>query len=200
MHSDLAERIIARRLRAAAQDSSEAPYDWAEFQRRRRTRSRATALVGRDRSLAVAASIVATLVIAGAALVRSSHPHASALAPADTAARTDASGRGVPNRAEQASSEQATTSAQAASSQARTRAIESWLADLPPDPAVVRVGEHAAVLRLQDQIAALDDLMSAERVTGGEPRRLGALERQRSQLVSSLAQLRYAEMLASARP
>ena len=62
----------------------------------------------------------------------------------------------------------------------------------------MRVGAHAAVTSLQDQIAALDDLMSSERVAGAQPSRLDALERQRIQLVSSLAQVQYAEMLASA--
>jgi hypothetical protein len=54
------------------------------------------------------------------------------------------------------------------------------------------------VSRLQDQIAALDDLMSVERAAGEQPGRLDALEHQRAQLVSSLAQVQYAEMLASA--
>jgi hypothetical protein len=62
------------------------------------------------------------------------------------------------------------------------------------------VGAHAAVTSLQDQIAALDYLMSAERAEGAQPTRLDALERQRSQLVNSLAQVQYAEMLASANP
>lgn len=187
MHSHLVETIIARRLRAAADESSEAPYDWAEFQRRRRMRPRASALVGRDRALAVAASLVATLLVAAVAIVRSSHGHAPTHAPTEAAARTGASDAGGRERAEHA-----------AGSQARTRAIEGWLAGLPRDPTVVRVGAHAAVMSLQDQIAALDDLMSAERVAGVNPGRIGALERQRAQLVSSLAQLRYAELLASA--
>jgi hypothetical protein len=63
---------------------------------------------------------------------------------------------------------------------------------------IVRVGAHAAVTSLQDQIAALDDLMSSERAAGAQPSRLDPLERQRAQLVSSLAQVQYAEMLASA--
>jgi hypothetical protein len=185
MHTHLEETIIARRLRAAAEETREAPYDWAEFQRRCGTRSKATALAGRDRSLAVAASVVAALLVTGVAIVRSSHRHA----PASTLANTDLSGGGGRDEA-----------GQAASSEARTRAIEGWLAALPHDQSVVRVGEHAAVLRLQDQIAALDELMSAERLTGARPGRLGALERQRAQLVGSLAQLRYAEMLVSASP
>ena len=58
--------------------------------------------------------------------------------------------------------------------QARTRAIEGWLAGLPRDHAIVRVGTHAAVSSLQDQIAALDDLMSAERVSGATAGMSGA--------------------------
>lgn len=188
MHTHLAETIIARRLRAAADDASDVPYDWAEFQRRHRRRSRATALVGRERFLAVAASVVAALLVTGVTLVRSTHRRAPAHPPGATVARIGPND-GVGHRAEQV-----------AASQAHTRALEGWLAGLPRDPAVVRVGAHAAVSSLQDQIAALDDLMSAERVAGAEPSRLGALERQRAQLVSSLAQLRYAELLASSTP
>lgn len=183
MHSDLIERIIARRLRTIADEPAEAPYDWSEFRRRRSTRSRATVLVGRNRSLAVAASVIAAVLVAGVAIVRSNHQHAPDLAAAGNPARTRSSQHG-PDRLEQA----------------RTRAIEGWLADLPHDPAVVRVGAHAAVTSLQDQIAELDDLLSAERAAGAQPSRLGALEQQRVQLVSSLAQLRYAEMLASSTP
>jgi hypothetical protein len=185
MHTHLDETIIARRLRAAADEPSEVPYDWAEFQRRCGTRSKATALAGRDRSLAVAASVAAALLVAGVAIVRSNHRHVAA----GTLTHTDRSGGEGRDKA-----------GQVARSEARTRAIEGWLAALPHDQAVVRVGEHAAVLRLQDQIAELDDLMSAERLTGAQPSRLGALERQRAQLVSSLAQLRYTEMLVSASP
>lgn len=192
MHNHLAETVIARRLRAAAADASAMPYDWAEFQRRRRARSRATALVGRDRSLAVAASVVAALLVAGVAMVGSRHGHAPAFAPAATSAGAGVSP--IVSYGARAGAGQDT------GSDARTRAVEGWLADLPREPTVVRVGAHAAVTSLQDQIATLDDLMSAERVAGAEPSRLQALERQRAQLVSSLAQLRYAELLASSTP
>lgn len=184
MHSDLIEKIIARRLRALADEPSEAPYDWAEFERRRQ--SAPTRNMGRNRLAATAAAVVAVAVIAGVAIVRSNHQRTPALAQVNTTARTPAGA-------------QAATATDRLA-QARTRAIEGWLAGLPHDPVVVRVGTHVAVTSLQDQIAELDDLMSAERVAGAQPARLDSLEQQRAQLVGSLAQLRYAEMLASATP
>ena len=176
MHTDLDEKIIASRLRTAADDPSDAPYDWAEFQRRRH-RSVLTRAIERNRPVAIAASVVAAVLITALPFVRSTREHSPPIAPAHTVASTNVSDR---------------------QEQARTRAIESWLAGLPRNRVIVRVGTHAAVTSLQDQIAALDDLMSSERVAGAQPSRLDALERQRAQLVSSLAQVQYAEMLASA--
>jgi hypothetical protein len=148
-----------------------------------------TRVIERNRPAAIAAAVLAAILVTAAPYLRPSHQgpndqgprhqHAPAIAPPDTASSIN-----VTDRQEQA----------------RTRAIEGWLAALPRDHAIVRVGTHAAVTSLQDQIAALDDLMSAERVSGAQPSRLEALERQRAQLVSSLAQVQYAEMLASANP
>ena len=176
MHTHLDEKTIARRLRAAGDASSEVPYDWAEFQRRRH-RSVLTRAIERNRPAAIAAAVVGAVVVIAFPFVRSSHEHVPAVVRSDTAVRNR------PGDWQE---------------QARTCAIEGWLADLPHDHVIVRVGAHAAVTSLQDQIAALDDLMSSERAAGAQPGRLDSLERQRSQLVSSLAQLQYAEMLASA--
>jgi hypothetical protein len=178
MHTDLDEKSIPRRLRAAGDEPSEVPYGWAEFQRRRQ-RSMLTRAIERNRPAAIAAAVLAAVVVTAVPFVRSSHQHKRAIATPDVTARGNAGDL---------------------QEQARTRAIEGWLAGLPQDHAIVRVGAHAAVTSLQDQIAALDDLMSAERVEGAQPVRLDALERQRSQLVNSLAQVQYAEMLASANP
>ena len=180
MHTNLDEKAIARRLRAAGDESCEAPYDWAEFQRRRH-RPVLTRAIERNRPAAIAAAVVAAVAVIAFPFIRSSHEHAPAIVPAARAPDTTA--RRSPSYWQE---------------QARTRAIEGWLADLPHNHVIVRVGAHAAVTSLQDQIAALDDLMSSERVAGAQPRRLDALERQRAQLVSSLAQVQYAEMLASA--
>jgi len=178
MHTDIDEKDIARRLRAAGDESSEVPYDWAEFQRRRH-RSMLTRVIERNRPAAIAAAVLAAVLVTAVPFLHSSHERKPPMAPSDT------------GRLRQPTDLQ---------EQARTRAIEGWLAGLPQDHAIVRVGAHAAVTSLEDQIAALDDLMSAERVEGAQPTRLDALERQRSQLVNSLAQVQYAEMLASATP
>lgn len=177
MHTDLNETNIARRLRAA-EDESEVPYDWAEFQRRRH-RSVLTRVIERNRPAAIAVAVLAALLVTAFPFIRSTHKHRPVIAPPRPVALSN------PTDLQE---------------QARTRALEGWLAALPQDHAIVRVGAHAAVSSLQDQIAALDELMTAERMEGTQPTRLDALERQRSQLVNSLAQVQYAEMLASANP
>jgi hypothetical protein len=177
MHTDIDENNIARRLRGA-QHASEVPYDWAEFQRRR-YRSTLTRVIERNRPAAIAAAVLATLLVTAFPFIHSTHKHRPVIAPPSPVALSSPADL---------------------QEQARTRALEGWLAALPRDHAIVRVGAHAAVTSLQDQIAALDDLMSAERVAGAQPTRLDALERQRSQLVNSLAQVQYAELLASANP
>jgi hypothetical protein len=92
------------------------------------------------------------------------------------------------------------SSSEVALAVSRSRAIESWLATLPREPAVVRVGTRAAVARLEDNIAQVDDLLTAVRLDGRQPDRLVALQRERVRLVGSLAQVRYAEVLASESP
>jgi len=82
----------------------------------------------------------------------------------------------------------------------RSQAIESWLATLPREPVVVRVGTRAAVTRLEDRIAQVDDLLTSVRLDGRQPDRLAALQRERVRLMGSLAQVRYAEVLASQSP
>jgi hypothetical protein len=82
--------------------------------------------------------------------------------------------------------------------EARVDDAERWLASLPDEPVVVRVGTRAAVAGLEDRIAQLDDVLSEARVEGIQPAKLQALEKQRARLVSSLVQVRYAETLVSA--
>ena len=52
---------------------------------------------------------------------------------------------------------------------ARISAMEQWLASLPSEPAVVHVGTRAAVTGLEDRIAQVDDLLSAERLDQAPP-------------------------------
>lgn len=190
MHNDLDEKLIARRLRARADGSQDhAPYGWAEFKRKRDARAVTVRLADRIRPTLFAIAAAAAVLVAGFAIATLSHYRASMLAPSGTVAKVDAGAHAGHNTSPAAADRLA---------RQRTRALEGWLANLPHNPTVVRVGAHAAVTRLQDQIAALDDLMSAERAAGSQPARLDALEHQRAQLVSSLAQVQYAEMLASA--
>jgi hypothetical protein len=90
--------------------------------------------------------------------------------------------------------------AQTADGALRSRAIESWLASLPREPVVVRVGTRAAVARLEDRIAQVDDLLTAVLLDRMGPDRLAALQQERVRLVGSLAQVRYAEVVASESP
>lgn len=202
MHTDLNETSIARRLRAAADEPAESPYDWAEFQRRQQ-RSRLTRVIERNRPAAIAAAVLAAVVVTAVPFVRSAHEiRSSHEVPSSHEAP---SGHEVPAGHELASTSAPPDTAMRSrlterQAQARTQVIEGWLAGLPRNRVIMRVGTHAAVSSLQDQIAALDDLMSTERVRNAQPRRIEALEQQREQLVSSLAQLQYAEMLASATP
>jgi hypothetical protein len=81
---------------------------------------------------------------------------------------------------------------------AAPEAEERWLAGLPDDPALVRVGSRAAVTGLEDRIAQLDDLLSAVRAGPTPPAGLAALQQERTRLVGALIQVRYAETLANA--
>ena len=47
----------------------------------------------------------------------------------------------------------------------QAQASEQWLARLPDEPAIVRVGTRSAVADLEDRIAWMDDVLSAERPT-----------------------------------
>jgi hypothetical protein len=80
----------------------------------------------------------------------------------------------------------------------RAAALEQYLASLPSEPAVVRVGTRAAVTGLEDRIAELDDLLTSERVGPAQPARLRALQQERTRLMGTLVQVRYAETLAAA--
>jgi hypothetical protein len=62
----------------------------------------------------------------------------------------------------------------------------------------VHVGTRAAVETLEDHIAQVDDLLSAERAGRAPAARVRVLQQERVQLVNSLVQVRYAETLADA--
>jgi hypothetical protein len=82
----------------------------------------------------------------------------------------------------------------------RSAASERWLAALPAEPVIVRVGTRAAVTNLEDRIAWVDDTLTLIDADGGEGARASALQHERDRLINSLAQVRYAETLAAGLP
>lgn len=204
MHDDLGNSDLARRLRGLADFGGAAPYDWAEFQRRRRVRAAAAKPLAWHH-LAVAASV---LLVAAAALALGYYAQSGGTR-GGPARRNDPlalarSSRSAADAVREASRNSHFAAAGAPytpsgpTNRVASNAVQLWYADLPREPVVHRVGTQLAETGLVDQIATLDQLLSAERVANAGPQRLAALERQRAQLVGSLAQFRYAELLAQA--
>jgi hypothetical protein len=168
------EHEVARALAALPADDAR-PYDWPEFQRRRAHAARGRRAAGAGVFAAAAVCAVAAVAV----LVRLDH-HAEVRAV--TAAARGTAERPPPREAAAA---------------AGAAAAERWLASLPREPAVVRVGTRADVLGLEDRIAQVDDLLTADDAGRGQGAAVLVLQRERARLVSSLVQVRYAETLAN---
>jgi hypothetical protein len=191
MQRDLEQpRVLARLLRGLPDDDAP-PYGWSEFRRRSGERVAARRDRIRGRSFAALAVIAAGVV---ALSVRLGEPPRTSLRPADGTVAQGRSSRAVGI----GSSDIPESARTEARSEARTEMLERWLASLPDEPALVRVGNRAAVTDIEDRLAEVDDLLTAERVDQARPANLLALQEQRRQLVSSLAQVRYAQTLADA--
>jgi hypothetical protein len=76
---------------------------------------------------------------------------------------------------------------------------ESWLND-HPQRALVGVPAQMAVTALEDQIATMDDQLTSVRLSQPPAQQLAVLQRDRAQLVESLAQVRYAQNLVAGMP
>jgi hypothetical protein len=175
MHPDLEQQDMGRRLRELPGEASR-PYDFGEFQRRAAPRRRPVQGLTAG-GTAAAAAVLALGVIALS--TRLEWPVEPLRAPPPAAAAL-------------AAAEGQTT---------ESVAMERWLASRPSEPAVVRVGTRVAVNGLEDRIAQVDDLLSAERfeqAPPAPPARLRALQQERSRLVGALAEVSYAEALADA--
>lgn len=216
MQHDLEQEQAAARLRALPDEQQ--PYGWAEFQRRAALRvkghpgARPVGCLRASPLMMVTTAAAAGLVLAiiGVTLWDRVKPLASTQMATRSEPVADgqrASGepwRGLPRRESgalhRASGAEGPDPGAAAAREERVAALERWLATLPDDPALVRVGSRAAVAGLEDRIAQLDDEISTERVLAARPTRLQAIQQERAQLVSSLAQVRYAETLAAESP
>ena len=164
---------VARLLRELPEGDA-SPYDFGEFQRRARMPPAGAA------RMASARALVATAVIAVAVFAT-----ATRLGPAERPPPPHpATGAAQPDQAAVARDDDAYT--------------ERWLSSLPREPALVHVGTRSAVETLEDDIAQLDDLVSAARAGRTPAAGVQPLLAERAQLVNSLVQVRYAETLADA--
>jgi hypothetical protein len=170
-------RAVVQRLRDLP-DGFQPPYDWAEFQRRAAALRNAEPS-GQGRRYAALAACFA-LVVAGLALwIRFGATDSRSMVAASSGA-------------EDRSIQPAAPSAQAGFS---AEWLDSW-----EEPVIVRVGSRLATAELEDRIAYVDDLLSAERANDAQPGRVAQLQRERERLTQSLVQLRYAEMLTARLP
>jgi hypothetical protein len=76
---------------------------------------------------------------------------------------------------------------------------EGWL-NAHPRRALVQVPAQMAVTELEDQIATMDDQLNAVRLSHPHAQQLALLQRDRAQMVESLAQVRYAQNLVTGLP
>jgi hypothetical protein len=76
---------------------------------------------------------------------------------------------------------------------------EGWL-NAHPRRALVQVPAQMAVTELEDQIATMDDQLNAVRLSHPHAQQLALLQRDRAQIVESLAQVRYAQNLVTGLP
>lgn len=209
MHDDLDQRTqSASGLLRRLPDELQPPFDWQEFKERAQLQHRRSLSSQRAWKLAAAAIVVAAIATAAfldrivglapggqhPAIARESE-HASVPMHVPRPARAT-----VPERVPAPADEQPSPDGVSNVAADHSQAIETWLASLPHEPIVVRVGTRAAVAGLEDRIAQVDDLLTAARLDGGEPNGLARLQQERTRLVGSLAQVRYAEVVAAQSP
>ena len=80
-----------------------------------------------------------------------------------------------------------------------TANAESWL-NAHPRQALVQVPAQMAVTELEDQIATMDDQLNAMQLSHPHARQLALLQRDRAQMIESLAQVRFAQNLVVGLP
>jgi hypothetical protein len=207
MHTNVDQQTaaLAARLRQLPAELPP-PYGWLEFKRRSSPAIRPARAAMSWRHAAVAAGVV---VVIAAVAVRSrinvSAPQTASvrLSIGDPRSLGRSVGEGTldataplpPAAAANPLADAALYANEAGGRAARSLAIEHWLAALPQEPAVVRVGTRSAVTGLEDQLAQMDDLLASMRVDGAGRERLGQLQQERARLMGSLAQVRYAEVV-----
>lgn len=210
---DSAGEDLRQRLRDLPCDG-QPPYDFTEFRRRSREGRWPKASAVKWEHAAVAAGI--TVLVASMAMWGRAdhHPADMASSGATTAPISQPASESVDSgsdsealntrfrKVQQARAVAASKAAQEAvanqfAALARTQGSQRWLDEQPAEPAVVRVGPRFVVASLEDRIAWVDDAMSDAQFAPVDTGRMRTLELQRARLVSSLAQIRYAETIAA---
>ena len=178
------------------------PYDFAEFLRRGRERSAPKRQLVAWPHAAAAAGL--TAFVAAMALLGTGRgpgpddetgPATAAVAPGHTATSPAGAAVADSNSAARRTGAGGADGNEYPSDQAR--AAREWLARQPAGPALVRAGPGLAVARLEDRIAWFDDALTDQRLHGANPAQLKVLQQERARLVSSLAQVRFAEALVA---
>lgn len=184
MRADLDPKTLLERLRDLP--PGDAPYSYSEFSyRHARRRIRQTQRPLRLLAAAVAVVIAGWVVKHGLApVIGAMSTVAEAPIPQDPPPGFD---RGPPPPASLRPVLLPTVNA------------ERWL-DAHPQRALVRVPAQMAVTELEDQIATMDDQLNAVRISQPHAQQLAMLQRDRAQLVESLAQVRYAQNLLAGLP
>ncbi len=179
------------------------PYDWQAFQKRAHYRLIIQREVLGWRPAAVAAALA--FIVLGFAIwgsVRTGHRLETGLGDIPVPAPPDILAGADPHSGTRTLSEEiaAPNPGESPHGSANYADLEIWLASLPSEPPVVRVGTRTAVARLEDRIAQVDDLMNSVRIEGAPPDNLAVLQQERNRLVGSLARVRYAEEIDAAAP
>jgi hypothetical protein len=180
---------IGQQLRELPSDAAP-PYDFAEFRRRGRERSASKRQIITWPHAAAAAGLTA-FVAAMAMLATGGGTKPIADGSESHGAPTVASVTppGAP--------ESASPSGSNIDPAEQARVAREWLARQPAEPALVRAGPRLAVASLEDRIAWFDDALTDQRLHGASAAQLQVLQQERARLVSSLAQVRYAEALVA---
>jgi hypothetical protein len=183
MRADLDPKALLERLRDLP--SGDAPYSYSEFSyRHARRRMRQT-----QRPLRLLAAAVA-VVVAGWVV---KHGLAPVIGAVSTVADAPAPQNPPPGFGP------GPPAAGPSPVLLPTVNAERWL-DTHPQRALVRVPAQMAVTELEDQIATMDDQLNAVRIAQPHTQQLALLQRDRAQLVESLAQVRYAQNLVAGLP
>ncbi|HSY08714.1 MAG TPA: hypothetical protein VK820_09290 [Steroidobacteraceae bacterium] len=188
---------IAEKLRRLPAQSTP-PLRWKEFKRRQLLR-RARAQAAQRRQLSVVAA-VALAIVGVIALWGHLPPLQNSLTQRLPVASLPNARHPVPLAWDEAPMARHSVPLAWDEAAAHSLIAERWLAAQPAEPVIVRVGTRAAVMHLEDRIAWVDDTLTSVRARGGEADRARALQYERDRLISSLAQVRYAETLAADLP